>query len=1557
MATSNIEYLEDLFNQRRYAEVMQRIAAAETDPELGALRADAQDYFKAGMNRISEIYRDICGTTPPTVQQEEMLRMRYDQDVGAIFEPLEAETYACALLRDAVTLENQRAEHTDILVRVYAAGTLPINAPDLEHQIAQERTRLEGSPGNAHIPGNGQPGTAQTTTVLLPETARDRARAQASDGVAPLQKELEALLDRPPRDWLCNEAGYEQQFQHLRTRLQAMPGDHAAMLQRIDNRYNQQKNNLKPLKDKLDQLAGAADKDLYLLLLGLEEQLGSDYPDLAPYQERRDVYLERFQQTLNGFAAELRQPQADLEALQQRLNIHHQPAEKSPFKGLFDKLQQQLAARQNQVTSFNTLLQKSIRDWLKPSSKLHDQANKLLTAIATDLDADSALVKDLRSRFNQRVAEYRDVHARLQGLDNLEGPALIKELAGLEELLGAKYSALRNHQQRRTQYEAEQQRRQEAAQREARWMEIRHLRTEFDTALKSYRSTAETFNTLREKARTASQDISMDLEEHPFNPEIFAYYDLLCADYLSNLENEATVAARTAANMGDLISAVRILENNLVEAQKSDNDRDKGLAQHALDKTIKELIEQTEQEIGKALVEARALLADYNYAAALNNLNIQQTNLERARQTLNVPITIDETLLRELDTEIANAKALEQLGQEADELEQQARETAPEAGETPDYPRAITLLQQAGSKAIWRKAALDEVIGTFRRRQDKFVVQCIARADTETRMENYPAAAEWLQRADKNAVTEEQRRQINEQHTTIHAQQKNVERHDQIRIALQTIIDEGRKGENIEQLRPRIAKYRTEIGTRDQPKFDDTRWAELDDYLRQAEGQIKAWQEYMTLRSQAEAAAISGDTKQVDKTIRQMSAMSAYTFLPIQHDTALIRSMAGIGERAERVRALLREVRDKFQQDEHTITVEDIDRAVRNSSDFTEDTYTDIIRDRHFLIEKRPLYAARAALKGYIEDGLFDQVEPTIIALSQDLQDDATIRTYKREAARQIAEREFQTALGKHLNDLKGIFEYALSDPQRFQEKIHNLTRFADEAAPDLRKTEPKLDTRAIAQLNDLAERLLANQRQREQKDFDHALTSLDAILAMLPDSDADTNKELACYSHEIGGLRTNIEKAKEKIEEYDKAHRTIVSEVDSLIKDYRAAISGPSQCFNADALNGIIIRMGQLQDTTTQDPRIDTALVRLREIIRLLEEVDSTFSMVLSGKDHQDDDPDHSIPSPNDSPRVTRITQRLAEARRQSDAIKQPGGGAEDWPGIRKYPPYQILNNLQDVAATLDAADRWLQQTDSLPPETSKLKKLRVTGKDLVDRLDKATQTVQNEIEQHRQVAPNILAQLALILASCEEKRLKIHKWVVDQIDPGLKQQQQQHKLTRTLVLVTLALAAIFGAIWYVPTLEPMKNNAIALVMGTPTPTPIFTATPTLVPGATAVPPTWTPVVVTATPVPPPTPVAPQAGVIIFPGRAWTYSQPALGAERRAYIEGGLSIDITGFTDDSEGSRWYRINAAAAGLNNVWVLQQIVYEQDRQPRETVRLLDNNGLNEALFIPFDQAMQ
>lgn len=1547
MATSNIEHLEQLFNQRRYAEVMLNIAATETDPELGALRADAQDYFKAGLNRMSEVYQELCGTQPPTSAQEEALRVRYDQDVGAIFEPLEAETYARALLREAEHLEMQGKERTEILIRIYAARALPLQNLALEHQLDQERTRLERQPMPVPAPREIQPVPRLYKTVTLPETTQDRAQTNAAS-VEALQHQLAALLARPLYDWLPNEISYDQQVQQQRAQLQAIPGDHTALLRQIDSQYTRLKTTLKTLKDTLAQLPRAADEDLYLSLLEIEAQLGSDYPDLEPFQQRREAYLARLQQTLNELDAELRQPQVDLVALQQRITTLRQPADKSLLKGLYEKLDQQLTARRETVTALNQVLQQPITAWLA-NAQLHDQARELLADITARFDADSALVKDLRTRFNQRVAEGRDVHARLQGLANLEGVALVTELSRLEALLGPNYAQLRPHQQRRTQYEAEQQRQQVAAQRAARQSEIRQLRTEFDTALKSYLSTPDILMMLREKAQTASMETSLDPSAHPFNSEVFSYYDVLWADYRYNLEQEAFVAARTAANMGDWISAVEILENNLVAAQKSDNDRDLGLAQHALDKALKDLIEQTQREIAKALVEARALLATYDYAAALNELTIQQTNLERAHKKITIHIPIDEALLNELDTEIANAKGLEQLGQQAAALEQQAQDAAPEASETPNYPQAIALLQQAGTVATWRKPELDEAIAALRHRQDKFVLQCIARAATETRMENYTAAAEWLQRADRNAVTEEQRRQINDQHTTIHAQQKNVERYDTIINALQAILDEGRKGENIEQLRPRIARYRAEIGTHDQPKFDDTRWAELDDYLRQADAQLQAWNTYITLRRHAEAAAVNGDMPQVTETLRQMSEMSTYTFLPIQRDTTQIRSMAGTGERAERVRALLTGILTRLEADEHAVTDEEIDNAVRLSAGFTQE-YQDIGQDHQFLTNLLPLYRARAELKGYIEDERFEQVAPTIATLPEQIQADATIRQYKRKAEICIAEREFQKELSNQLNGLKGIFDYAWDDPQQFQARIQSLSHFAEQAAPDRRSTNPKLAVDAIAQLNDLAEKILVSRRQFDQEAYTAALNSLNAISVMLPDSSADTSKALAAYSNELSGLKVQIEVLKPNIESQMAIKKTRANDFEKALEDYQINITDSTRYFNPVALQQTINALVQTHDT-----RAAAYVTPLRTIKTLLEEVDNAFGLFISGADDRDDEPVPSGPPAEGSPRAALIAQRLTAARRQSDAIKQPGGNAEDWPGIRHYPPYQILRNLQDVAVTLDAADHWLRQTDNLPAEQAKLKKLHASGKDLVGKLDQAKQMVRNELEQHQQLAPTVAYQLPLIQNSCEEKQVKIHKRVVDQIEPRWKQQEQKHTRTRALVIITLVMAAIIGTIWYIPTLEPVKNSAIAFVMGTPTPTPRFTPTPTAVPGAA---PTWTAVVVTATPAPTATPIPPQAGVIVFPGRAWTYALPSLGAERRTYIEGGLSVEVTGFTEDNEASRWYRINAADIGLTNVWVLHQIVFEMDRQPRETIRFFDNNNVvNEALFIPFDQAMQ
>jgi hypothetical protein len=109
---------------------------------------------------------------------------------------------------------------------------------------------------------------------------------------------------------------------------------------------------------------------------------------------------------------------------------------------------------------------------------------------------------------------------------------------------------------------------------------------------------------------------------------------------------------------------------------------------------------------------------------------------------------------------------------------------------------------------------------------------------------------------------------------------------------------------------------------------------------------------------------------------------------------------------------------------------------------------------------------------------------------------------------------------------------------------------------------------------------------------------------------------------------------------------------------------------------------------------------------------------------------------------------------------------------------------------------------------------------------------------------------------------------------------------------------------------------------------------------------------------VPTATPIPPQTALVIFPGRAWTYNRPVVDEGRRVdWVSAGLDAFVTGYTNDPDGDRWYRIDVVGrSGLTGVWIAAQL---PDRgEVHDTVRVLDNAGnVNEQLFIPFDQAMQ
>jgi hypothetical protein len=87
-------------------------------------------------------------------------------------------------------------------------------------------------------------------------------------------------------------------------------------------------------------------------------------------------------------------------------------------------------------------------------------------------------------------------------------------------------------------------------------------------------------------------------------------------------------------------------------------------------------------------------------------------------------------------------------------------------------------------------------------------------------------------------------------------------------------------------------------------------------------------------------------------------------------------------------------------------------------------------------------------------------------------------------------------------------------------------------------------------------------------------------------------------------------------------------------------------------------------------------------------------------------------------------------------------------------------------------------------------------------------------------------------------------------------------------------------------------------------------------------------------------------------PGTANVRQSPNLNLDRVGVVTAGDDVLVTGFADEPDGTRWYRIDLPESGLNGVWLLATITVRGTVY--DSVRLLDNGGeLHPALGIPWD----
>jgi hypothetical protein len=1471
MTSHDYDYFDDLMRQRCYATVKQGIDAQETDdPRLDALRGEAKDFFAIGVRKLWEIYRDTCGSNPADTGMIEQLRVRYDEQVGAIFEPVEADAYARALLDEARQLIREQATPDAVRLRLFAAKTLPIDADDLAAAVELELTRLQ------------QPAVNPAQTVVLPET-NDKKEAKT------------LTLPEVQRD----------------------------------------------LGDATEQ-----EDQILIQLRRISSLLFDPDTDLATIRP----LLEKVQATIDRAG--------------------------SPNIGLLEQLEQRYAVRQEQFPAIDELLQRPLRDWIMHAETYARTGEERLTRIRQAFGATAEITQQMVRRFEQQLTECRQVSARIEALEDAQGAALGSELADLERMLGADFAPLRAAQQRRAAYEEAQQRLGQERSEDKLRNQYLALRREFDSALRSYVLDETRLQDLHDRARRASQDSTLVPGEHPLDPATFAYYDLLYRDYQRNIQETQTgEAARTAESMGERYQALNLYYKNLEQTRAGDIPAAVEKAREQYERYRAATIEAVKQEFRQTISEAGKALESYDYADALEKLRTQEQNLEDGNAQLKVAIEVGPDLRTQVDELINQAEMLEEQDQQAQAQirtafialfgEQNISETFAQGKvnkqftqgsitEKPDFKQAIAGLDEAGNLADWRMAEMQATIATLREKQRRFVEDTLKRADREQHGGAFSRARELLDQADINAEVPEQRSEIDRIRNLIDEQLATASELEHMLNALMALAEDARKGDNLDVLRSRIEGQRDRIGTPQTSLFDAADWEKLNAWLRTAEERVKIWTQYRQLLNQAEVAAGNNEPEQVADLTRQLRSLSEYDYLPIVEDVARIRNMAQTGSRVEFARNLLNETRTRLSNQETAVSVEDLNHVMMITGSFSAEEnkeYPDIANDREFIKGFLELYIERDRFNGLLTDEKYAEIQEKYQALPGHLQADPTIQRCRDMAAASLARQQFDQQLAGYLGSVTEGFNQGWDQPENCLSRVQELIAFADNN-PRFRGTVPALSASALKKLQDLAQLLRQARRdQFDQQDYSGAKDTIQSIVGMVPTSRGQADNPLVHYFNELLKFRSDLlNKFVRRAEDYENKQEEAQERFAKVRNSYYTCIKDTSFDSLAlrDVINQFVAVKGDQNLSDSNKAEITLYEERLNDILELLEKVDAIEEIFISGKDRYAAVADASAIQAAAQPGRTRLVgARIDETIKQSKAIKERGKGAEIWPGVQYYPLFRAISDTYGtgLAETLDAADVWLQTAQQPGRKLGTLREQQEQGRDLIKKLDPDL-VVEGETRLQR------LRQYCISQRNAINGRLKDD----DGIEVAIKRAANRGKLRQVVVVFLVMLAAVGIIGWSIPRVrEEVGLQATLLLVGTLTPTATMTPTPSAPVGEV---PTPTPLVVTATPVPTATPIPPQTALVIFPGRAWTYNRPVVDEGRRVdWVSAGLDAFVTGYTNDPDGDRWYRIDVVGrSGLTGVWIAAQL---PDRgEVHDTVRVLDNAGnVNEQLFIPFDQAMQ
>jgi cell division protein ZapA (FtsZ GTPase activity inhibitor) len=1208
------------------------------------------------------------------------------------------------------------------------------------------------------------------------------------------------------------------------------------------------------------------------------------------------------------------------------------------YQGRIQRLAQQIDALRITIPALRQELDQPLIVWMRDGEQREQGCSEGLTALSQIFALDNPLIAELRALLKARVEAWRSTEEKVASLQDLEGEALATIVNELAPLVPADLPALVEARERLESYVAAEVARKSQEQLEAAIAQAikynRELKARADNLYEEINVASDHITTLRGELEDAYRSPMLPPEENPIDAASFAYYDLIFANLFRDINflSEEAQAAATLQNLGELADAYKAQQkyvNKLEREADPSGQAELARANEKLREIEQQLRERLTSEANETLAGVGALLTTFDYGTAREHLNSIRRRISEAELSLDAEI---ERKLAEQE------RSVNELADRNDRAEAQLQ-LAGELTERrpPDFERALKALDQAASEAVWRREELEERRVKLRERRVRYSSELIQQLGAYVRSgddASLERAAPLLSELDLLPLSDEQRDRVTILRDSINQQHINREQISQIRGSVGEVLEQTKAGKELDEVAAKIHGLRARLGSKDSPNLPGEVWNELSALLDTAEQRISRWRQYRERLLAGQQAAVDGRPDGVRTAFRTIEEeLGSEIYLPITADRSELLGLASNSSATERIREQLNRVLVRLIDSDSSVTAGEIESVIKSAS-LVDDPWIKQTRTS-LMNEYLPLYRARESLARSISKGEFIAFEQAYNRLSSELRETSLIAQLYQQAEAARIRIALEQELEDLLREVKPHFNAGWESPTNFLAAVSEIRKFADGISPTRRQETLRLAAATLSQLAALGDLLLAAQSDYEARRFSSAQNRVNLARTLIPANAITTTNMLNPYADDLGYLRGVLNGKYDELTIDVENQKKDTEQIEGALRNYLEVVGNKPSAFITGDLFAI-----QRQFAPIKDPRSQEHIDVIKAITALLERLDGCTDLFLT------DPSDASEPSQ----RRLRLEQELAAIRNESDRIRQDPIG-QHWLGLADNERYKLLTAHVRLAEILAKADAWLIRARNAASGTG----TRNIG--ALDALIAEGNTLALEVDGSYPALADPNSGLVVIPTTLSQRSASVNTGI-----NALKGRRRTlaRGNSRRLVLYTAlgTLAAIIAMGAAIPRVrEPMREVFYNNVIGTYTPTvpptiePTIAAQATIDAQATILAQTPTPTL-TPTLTPTPTPIMPQSAEVIFPGQISVRTRPNLELGRIDFLVRRDKVSITAFSVDPTGRRWYRIDAPAKELQNVWMLAEADIGSG-QRFETLRILEGNGqLRGELEIPY-----